>query len=189
MQKNIIGVVGFWGKDSEYILNECQEDLAKKDIFLRCHNISGHIYNSIFDFSGLDYIIINSGLILQSLLSNGLYDLLKYQIARLWGILRNQKKDISTIPFFIKIEEIPTPSGDRSISFRVSGELTDEQKTLVIEKAFEITQKISEGTIHLMNLSKFHEAFSCGNLLNIDPQNLEVSEVDIDAEVRKNLQK
>ncbi len=189
MENNEIGVVGFWGKNSQHLLDECQENFAKREIALRCHNISGHVFNAIFDFTGLDFIIMNAGLILQSLVSNGLYDFLKLQITMLWGILRKPEKNNSTTPFFIKVGNVPTPSGDKNISFRFSGELTDEQKTLVIEKSFETIQKISEGSMHLMALTRFHEAFSSGNLLNIDPKTLEVSEVDIEAEIRKKFQK
>ena len=142
MENNEIGVVGFWGKNSQHLLDECQENFAKREIALRCHNI-----------------------------------------------LRKPEKNNSTTPFFIKVGNVPTPSGDKNISFRFSGELTDEQKTLVIEKSFETIQKISEGSMHLMALTRFHEAFSSGNLLNIDPKTLEVSEVDIEAEIRKKFQK
>ena len=185
MEKNTIGIRGFWGDDSKYLLDECQKSLAKRGISLRLHNISGRAFN----FTGLDFIIMDAGLILQSLFSSGLYDFLKLQITILWGILRKPEKDDSTIPFFIKVENVPTPNGEKAISFRVSGGLTDEQKTLVIDKSFETIQKISEGSIHLRAPTKFDEASNSGNLLNINPKNLEVSEVDIEAEIRKKLRK
>lgn len=188
MKECSIGAVGIFGKNSEPQLEECKNKFAEKGIQLYHEDISGHCFNAALDFVDIDSIMIAAIPIFQQFMISGMYDFIKSQLVALWSIMRNSTKRMSKIPFSIKVSKIPTPAGNKNITFKIVGELTDEQKDMVIEKAFETVQKISEGTIQLMALTKAHEAFGGGNLLNIDPQSLEVSEIDIEAEIRKKTQ-
>lgn len=144
------------------------------------------MYNAALDFADLDFIIMTGGILFQQIAVNGTYDVLKSIVVSLWSVMRRIHNNKSLIPFTIKIGQVPTPHGDKNISFKITGDLSKEQKTMVINRAFDTVQKISDGSFKLMEMTKANEAFG-GNLLLIDPQKLSVTEIDINAEIQKKM--
>jgi hypothetical protein len=63
-------------------------------------------------------------------------------------------------PLYNKIEKIPTQHGEKNILFKITGDLSKEQKTLVINRAFDTVQKISDGSFKLKEMTIANEAFN-----------------------------
>jgi hypothetical protein len=118
------------------------------------------MYNAALDFADLDFIIMTGGILLQQITFNGTYDVLKSIIVRLWSVMRGVRNNKHLIPFTIKIEKIPTQHGEKNILFKITGDLSKEQKTLVINRAFDTVQKISDGSFKLKEMTIANEAFN-----------------------------
>lgn len=193
-----IGITYFAEEKTESEILHCENELRKVGITLQKINLSGTIFNSAFDFSGLDSIIISSVLLLQQLATSATYDLLKAAFVKLWSAMRNANinqslvstssvKPLSQIPFCIKVRGIPTPAGVRNITFTISGDLSEEDKTLAISRIFDVVQQVAGGSRILNETTRIHEAFDGANLMKIDPHNLSISEIDIDEELNKKI--
>lgn len=193
-----IGITYFAEEKTENEILHCENELRKVGITLQKINLSGTIFNSAFDFAGLDSIIISSVLLLQQLATSATYDLLKATFVKLWSAMRNANinqslvstssvKPLSQIPFCIKGRGIPTPAGVRNITFTISGDLSEEDKTLAISRIFDVVQQVAVGSRKLNETTKIHEAFDGANLMKIDPHNLSISEIDIDEELNKKI--
>lgn len=185
MNDRLIGIFYFANAEAENEIISCENKLNEIGLSLYKKDLSGKMFNAALDFADIDIIIMSGNLLLQQLALNGTYDLLKATVVKLWSAMRRVHNNMSKIPFSIRIGRIPTPYGDKDITFKIVGDLSEKQKTLVINRAFDTVQKISEGNIHLMEKAKANEEFGGAHLLRIDPQKLSVSEIDIDAEIQK----
>lgn len=90
----------------------------------------------------------------------------------------------SKIPFTIKISGIPTEDGSENISCKIEDSLTEEQKTMVISKTFDLANNIANDSFKLKQRSKFYDAFNA-HVFRVDVENESISEIDIEEEVRK----
>ena len=80
MKECSIGAVGFWGKDSEPLLEKCKNKFAEKGILFYHKDISGHYFNAALDFVDIDFIMIAAIPIFQQFMINGMYDFIKSQL-------------------------------------------------------------------------------------------------------------
>ena len=179
MNGHAIYVTGYFDDKCENKLQEYATGLEKENVILSSHNLSGEMYQSVFDFMDLEKIGFGYELV-RTFIYSGAYDLLKYWILKLWNILQN--KDSSPCPFTIEIEGIPTINGLENIKCKITGELSDEQKTEVIDKTFALTKEIRDNQFILMERSVYYDAFNA-HVFKYDLQEEVYIEMDIAKEV------
>lgn len=162
------------------MLAECGEELKKYNICMQSLDLNGTIMHASLDF--IDYEFIEFGYeMIQTIVLSGCYDIIKFLILNIWNSIRTQD---SKIPFTIKISGIPTGDGSENISCKIDGSLTEEQKTMVISKTFDLANNISNNSFKLKERTKFYDAFNA-HVFRVDVDNESISEIDIEEEVRK----
>lgn len=161
-------------------LTEYCEELKKHNICIHGRDLNGTIMHGALDFIDYEFIEFAYELI-QTIILSGCYDIIKFSILNIWNSIR--PRDIK-IPFTIKVSGIPTETSSENISCKIEGTLTDEQKSMVISKTFELANNIANDSFKLKESSKFYDAFNA-HVFRIDVQNELISEIDIEEEVRK----
>ena len=162
------------------MLSECSEELKQYNICIQGRDLNGTIMHGALDF--IDYEFIEFGYeLIQTIISSGCYDIIKLLILNIWHSIRPRD---NKIPFTIKILGIPTENGSENISCKIEGSLTEEQKTMVISKTFDLANNISNDSLKLKERSKFHDAFNA-HVFRVDVDNETISEIDIEEEVKK----
>ena len=162
------------------MLAECNEELKKYNICIQSQDLNGTIMHGSLDF--IDYEFIEFGYeLIRTIILSGCYDIIKFSILNIWHSIRPHD---SNMPFTIKISGIPTEDGSENISCKIEGLLTEEQKTMVISKTFDLANNIANDSFKLKERSKFYDAFNA-HVFRVDVDNESISEIDIDEEVRK----
>jgi len=162
------------------MLTECSEELKKYNICIQSRDLKGSIMNAALDF--IDYEFIEFGYeLIQTIILSGCYDIIKLLALNIWHSIRPRN---SKIPFTIKVSGIPTETGSENISCKIEGTLTDEQKSMVINKTFDIANNIANNSFKLKERSKFYDAFNA-HVFRVDVENESISEIDIEEEIRK----
>lgn len=180
-----IGIKYFSGSCDYKLLLECETILGKYNISILKIDMQNKLLNSALDFTDLDLIAIGY-ILLQNILISGSYDVFKSVIQNLWTSITN--KSSSKIPFTIRISGIPTLDGSENIACKVYGNTTKKQKDQIIEKTFELAHNISDNQVKLMERSMFYNSFGA-HVFRIDADKLELSEIDIEKEIRKKVNK
>lgn len=181
MNKFMLYVAGYFDDERTRELTEYAKKLEKENVILSSHNLSDEMYQSVFDFMDLEKISFGYEVV-RTFIYSGAYDVFKYWILKLWNILQN--KDISLCPFTIEIKGIPTLNGTDNIKCKITGELSEEQKTDVIDKTFALTKQITDNQFQLMEKSVYYDAFNA-HIFKYDLQKKEYVEMDILKEVEK----
>lgn len=178
---NTIYVSGYFCNDDIKLLNDYQTELRKENIALTYRNLSNTIMHSALDFADIELISFSYELI-RTFVINGGYDVFKHIIAKLWSFTYQRTK--SKTVFTIEIKGIPTYDNEENIKCKVSGELSEELKKEVIDKAFNLANKIADNEYELLERSKYYDAFNA-HIFALDNEKFTLSEIDIDEEVRK----
>lgn len=181
MNGHAIYVAGYFDDKCKNKLAEYATKLKNENVILSSHNLSGELYQSVFDFMDLEKIGFGYELV-RTFIYSGAYDVLKYWILKLWHLLQN--KESSPCSFTIEIEGIPTINGTENIKCKITGELSEEQKTDVIDKTFALTQKITDNQFQLMERSIYYDAFNA-HVFKYDLHKDEYIEMDIPKEVER----
>lgn len=165
-------------------LADYAHELQKYNIVLATRDLKGVIMNAALDF--VDYDLISLGYeLLRTIMLSGCYDIIKSLIIRMWNSIRPHN---SNIPFTIKITGIPTENGRENISCKIKGNLTSKQKEEILEKTFDLANNISNNTFKLKEKSMFYDAFNA-HIFQVDSNNISLSEVDVEKEIRKKTSK
>lgn len=160
-------------------LTECCEELKKHNICIRGRDLNGTIMHGALDFIDYEFIEFAYELI-QTIIISGCYDIIKFSVLNIWNSIRPRD---SKIPFTIKVSGIPTETSSENISCKIEGTLTDEQKSMVISKTFDLANNIANDSFKLKERSKFYDAFNA-HVFRIDVENELISEINIEKEVR-----
>lgn len=179
-----IYISGYFREEDYNILDDYANELNSKDINFYVRNLSGTIMQAAFDFADFELIAI-SYTVLQQFILNGGYDLTKYFFLKLWRFIKKDRKN--KIPFTISIERIPTQNGFENIKCKIDGEISDDMKIKAIEKTFELASQVENHQFQLLDNTKF-KALE-GHLFIYDSANNTISEMDIEKEIKKCVQK
>lgn len=163
------------------LLQKCETLLEEYQIQYKKIDLKGYIVNGALDFVDYDLIAI-SYTILQSFFLSGLYDVLKQIFINLWTSIRPEK--VNRVPWTFRIEGIPTVGGKKNIAIKVTGHLNNEQKKLIINRVFDLANNIQNNSYRLKRQDKYYDIFNA-HVININPETLEVQEINIEEELRK----
>ena len=162
-------------------INECANDLAKLNISLSVRNLTGSMFQAAHDFVDIQLIVFAYEM-LRNIMMSGSYDILKMVFLKLWGTVKD-----TVLPFTISIRGIPTDKGTKTVKFKVSGSLTNKQKSAFIDKSFELADRIVENNFELMKESKFYDALD-GHIMIYDIDDASFTEMDVEEELKKRSQ-
>lgn len=181
MDENAIYVAGCFDGGCKVELESIRQESEQQGIVLYCRDLTGQIFHSAIDFIDLDQIAVSYELV-RNLINSGTYDLLKFWLFRLFSAVRGRRK--SCVPFTIAISGVPTVYGHENIKVKISDELCDDEKKYVIDRTFDLAERIANNQVELMKQGRFQSAFG-GRIFFYDPQNSGLSEIDVDEEIRK----
>ena len=179
-----IYISGFFSDEDKPYLDMYADSLRRRNIPFYVRNLKGAMLQSAFDFADFDVIAVGYT-VLKEFLLNGGYDFTKLFLVRLWKFVTKDRERTHNIPFTVVIEGIPTENGPETIKCKIDGNLTDEQKDRVIEKAFALANKVEN---HQYQLLKNKYTFLEGHLLRYNQARESFEEIDIEEEIRKKTQ-
>ena len=174
-------ISGYFSEDDKPMIAAYADELKAKDVRFYVRNLSGTIMHAAFDFADFEVMAITYG-VLQQFIINGGYDATKYFFKKLWWNITKDRK--SNLPFTISIEGIPTKNGIETVKCKIQGQMSDDEKEMVIDKTFLLASQIEMHQYQLMERSQYYNALD-GHLFRYDSNSKELYEVDIKAELQK----
>lgn len=184
MNAELIYAKGFLNQESLKELACIRNEMEREGLRLEQRDMTGSIYNSALDFTDLDLIAISTQCI-QSIISSGLYDVLKTWLVRLWNAMRGDSQ--SKVPFTIVVDGVPTINGPETIKVKIPDGLSNSEKKYVIDKTFDLAEKIAQNQVELLKLGKYYTWFN-GHVFYYEPTEKRIQEIDVEAEVKKKME-
>lgn len=176
---NAIYISGYLNDNEMIELRDIEKNLLNNHTSLSVRNLKGCIMHSALDFADLELILFSYELFKHFILS-GSYDVLKYNVVQIWEKIHKTEK----VPFTIGVEDIPIGNAHENIKVKIDGKLTKKQKETVIDRTFDMVNRLIDNDFALKEKSKFYDAFNA-HLLSYDPTKETFEEIDIEKEIRK----
>lgn len=174
-------ISGYFTDDDAPMLNAYEDVLKEKGVHLYVRNLSGVVLNASLDLFDIEAIVIAYNVLQQFIISGG-YDITKYFIKKLWWNIAKMRE--SKAPFTIAVEGIPYLDGTETIKCKIEGDMSDENKEMVIEKTFALVSQIEKHQYQLMGKSRYYNAVG-GHIFKYDPKDEQFHEMDIEEELRR----
>ncbi len=184
MELEGIYISGFFKENDYLILDEYANQFKQKQIPFYVRNLNGMIMQAALDFIDYEFIAISYAVLQEFLISGG-YDLAKHFFLKLWKFIT--KDYHHKVPFTISINGIPTKNGSETIKCKIDGQITDDMKMKAIEKTFELASQVEQHQFQLQERNSF--SILEGHIFIYDSANNTISEMDIEKDIKKRVQK